>query len=363
MKKSFLFSFGLVAAFALLFVSCDNGDDECVSCTVSATATEGGSVAIENYSGNTAVLLAGNTVKFIATPNEGYQFVGWYIDGSKTPVSTELTYLFIANKDVAYIAKFEKTFSVSVCSGGNGNVSFGNSSERSQYIKPGEKVTVVATPANNDYVKYEFIGWFVDNSETAVSTEAIYTFTVEKNISLIAKFKTILEAVDLGLPSGIKWANYNVGATSLEESGCRYAWGETEEKEDYSWETYKWCNGSGDTMTKYCTESSYGAVDNKTVLDPEDDVAHVKWGGDWRMPTYDEQRELYFYCDWQSTSYKHITGFRVTGPNGNSIFLSVGPYWSSSNYCGRAFGLVFIVNLYMDYYPRYDGYYVRPVCE
>ena len=87
------------------------------------------------------------------------------------------------------------------------------------------------------------------------------------------------EYVDLGLPSGTKWATCNVGASSPEDYGEYYAWGETETKSTYDWRTYKWCKGSNDTMTKYCTSSSSGTVDNKTVLDPEDDVAHVKWGG------------------------------------------------------------------------------------
>ena len=81
--------------------------------------------------------------------------------------------------------------------------------------------------------------------------------------------------VDLGLPSGVKWATCNVGAISPEDYGGYYAWGETEEKENYSWSTYKWCNGSENTLTKYCVSSDYGTLDNKTVLDAEDDVAHV----------------------------------------------------------------------------------------
>ena len=153
------------------------------------------------------------------------------------------------------------------------------------------------------------------------------------------------EAVDLGL--SVKWATFNVGATKPEEYGGYYAWGETEEKEDYSLDTYKWCKGSEDTMTKYCTDSSYGTVDNKTVLDPEDDVAHVKWGGDWRMPTDEEQDELHNNCTWEWTVLNGVNGYKVTGPNGNNIFLPAagyrdgtdvndrgcyGSYWSDSLY-------------------------------
>ena len=152
-----------------------------------------------------------------------------------------------------------------------------------------------------------------------------------------------VEAVDLGL--SVKWAPYNVGATAPEEYGGYYAWGETEEKSDYTWATYKWCSGSEKTMTKYCTESSYGTVDNKTTLELEDDVAHVTWGNLWRMPTKEELDELYNECTWLWTTVNSINGYKVIGPNGNSIFLPVagnfndnkndtrgvwGTYWTSS---------------------------------
>ena len=107
--------------------------------------------------------------------------------------------------------------------------------------------------------------------------------------------------VDLGLPSGTLWADRNVGADSPEAYGDYFAWGETTPKSTYNWSTYKWCNGDRYTMTKYCTSSSYGTVDNKTVLDPEDDVAHVKWGGIWRMPTKAEMLELQDRCTCRTT--------------------------------------------------------------
>ena len=100
---------------------------------------------------------------------------------------------------------------------------------------------------------------------------------------------TVGKAIDLGL--SVKWASCNVGATAPEGYGDYYAWGETDTKSDYSWSTYIWCNGSGRTLTKYCTDSSYGNVDNKITLDSDDDVAHVEWGGSWRMPTLDEIKE------------------------------------------------------------------------
>ena len=189
------------------------------------------------------------------------------------------------------------------------------------------------------------------------------------------------EYVDLGL--SVKWATCNVGATKPEEYGGYYAWGETEEKEDYRWSTYKWCNGSETTMTKYCTNSSYGTVDNKTTLDLEDDVAHAKWGGSWRMPTLDELKELMNNCTWQWATQNGVNGYKVTSKtNGNSIFLPAagdrygtnlydsgrdGSYWSSSlheSYSNSAYSLSFFRGRYgcYDRY-RYNGFTVRPVSE
>ena len=190
------------------------------------------------------------------------------------------------------------------------------------------------------------------------------------------------EYVDLGLPSGIKWATCNVGATKPEEFGGYYAWGETEEKSNYDWSTYKWCSGSDDNMTKYCTDSDYGTVDNKTILDPEDDVAHVKWGGTWRMPTFDEQKELLNKCTWTWTTLNGVNGYKVIGPNGNSIFLpaagyrfganlndsgSLALFWSSSLSSLYSYGAccLYFNSGFHDwgYDGRYYGHSVRPVSE
>ncbi|MBO7316697.1 MAG: hypothetical protein J6U44_06010 [Paludibacteraceae bacterium] len=189
------------------------------------------------------------------------------------------------------------------------------------------------------------------------------------------------EWVDLGLPSGLRWATCNVGATKPEEYGNYYAWGETSPKTTYSWSTYKWCNGSGDTMTKYCTDSDYGTVDNKTVLDKEDDAAFVNMGGSWRMPTRSEQDELRTECTWTWTTLNDVNGWNVEGPNGNSIFLpaagyrnnsglssvgSDGHYWSSSlgtSYSYSAYDLYFYSGgVHWDYGSRSYGRSVRGVC-
>mgnify|MGYP005756212283 CR=1 FL=1 len=158
-----------------------------------------------------------------------------------------------------------------------------------------------------------------------------------------------VQAVDLGLPSGLKWASCNVGATTPEDYGNYYAWGETAPKEDYLWATYKYANGNYNKLTKYCNDASYGNngfTDNKTVLEPEDDAAMVNWGEEWRMPTHAEWAELREQCTWTWTTQNGVNGYQVLSKtNSNSIFLpaagyrsgtylsnvgSFGFYWSSS---------------------------------
>jgi formylglycine-generating enzyme required for sulfatase activity len=168
------------------------------------------------------------------------------------------------------------------------------------------------------------------------------------------------EYVDLGLPSGTLWATCNVGANVPEDYGDYFAWGETEPKNYYNFSTYKWCNGSVKTMTKYCIQTDYGNngfTDGKTELDPEDDAAYVNWGPEWRMPTVDQQQELVDNCTWTWTTQNGVKGGLVVGPNGNFLFLPAarcytggslwnsvaGDYWSrtlTSDYSCSAHELV-----------------------
>lgn len=132
------------------------------------------------------------------------------------------------------------------------------------------------------------------------------------------------ECVDLGL--SVKWATCNVGADSPEDYGDYFAWGETTTKSDYDWDTYKWCKGTYDTMTKYCTVRDYGKWDGKEVLTTSDDAATVKWGSKWRMPTKEELEELEEKCTFTLSTPNGVSGCKVTGPNGNSIFLPFAGY-------------------------------------
>ncbi|MBQ9363957.1 MAG: DUF1566 domain-containing protein [Bacteroidaceae bacterium] len=166
------------------------------------------------------------------------------------------------------------------------------------------------------------------------------------------------EAVDLGL--SVKWATMNIGANVPEDFGGYFAWGETTAKNTYNWSTYKWYDSSNHVFTKYNDSSytSYGRVDHKTTLDTCDDAACVNWGGTWRMPTYDELYELGTKCTCLWTTQNGVNGWKMTGPNGNSIFLpAAGGYRTdgSNNYEGGSYGYYWSSSLYK-YNPNHAQY-------
>lgn len=204
-----------------------------------------------------------------------------------------------------------------------------------------------------------------------------------KEEELPSRTPTGLQAVDLGLPSGIKWANMNVGAYSPEECGAYFAWGEIAPKSHYGWSNYKWCEGTPSSISKYCTYPETGIVDNKISLDLNDDIAHVKWGGKWRMPTRTEIEELCENCTWKWIMLRGVKGFEVVSRvNGNFIFLpaagyygengiceaaSQGCYWSSTLLTTNpsyAYNLGYDLILAKHYVSSRDcGFPIRPVCE
>lgn len=164
------------------------------------------------------------------------------------------------------------------------------------------------------------------------------------------------EYVDLGLPSGTLWATCNIGAERPEECGDYFAWGETNGynsgKLSYNWANYKWYDREKSSaivncMTKYCTNYNLGSLDNKSILDPEDDAATVYWGINWCMPTKEQIRELRnpLYTKIQTSTLNGANGCLITSlKNGKSIFIpyagerfggltnkdAVGCYWSRS---------------------------------
>ena len=175
------------------------------------------------------------------------------------------------------------------------------------------------------------------------------------------------EYVDLGLPSGLKWATCNVGAETPEAYGNYYAWGETETKSEYT---------AGNSVT-------YGEQMSDISGNAQYDAATANWGGSWRMPTKEEMQELEDHCEWEWTQVNGVNGAKVIGPNGSCIFLPAagyrggsslinaghyGYYWSSTpndgSYDFTAYDLNFSGGSeYVSYDNRYDGQTVRPITE
>ena len=175
------------------------------------------------------------------------------------------------------------------------------------------------------------------------------------------------EYVDLGLPSGLKWATCNVGANKPEDYGNYYAWGETSTKSSYT----------SDNSKTY-DEQMYDIKGNSQY-----DAARANWGGTWRLPTKAELEELNNKCTWNWTTQNGVKGYKVTGPNGNSIFLPAASYrYGSSLYYAGEYGYfwsstpdesssIFAYFLYFNsskhyvgsLHTRSDGRSVRPVSE
>ena len=226
-----------------------------------------------------------------------------------------------------------------------------------------------------------FVTINVSNGSTATGN----VMFSNRNGSAILEIKRIVvpngkengyEYVDLGL--SVKWATKNVGASSEKDNGKFYAWGElTERPDSYKQSQYKfYSNGK---FTKYVSKSYDGTPDYKTTLDLSDDIAHVKWGGKWRMPTKEEFEELGDKC----TITEENNGYRFTGPNGNSIFMpwveykhkGESSYGFQQNTCGYwsssldQYDNANAIYLRLDYYwatwenARYFGMLIRPVCS
>ena len=200
--------------------------------------------------------------------------------------------------------------------------------------------------------------------------------------------------VDLGLPSGTLWATCNIGADNPEDYGLYFAWGETtgytqdtSDGRSFDWASYKWCNGSQYTLTKYCYRGDYGYngfMDKLTELLPEDDAAYVNWGSGWRMPSKAQFEELinssYTTTTW--TNQNGVYGRKITSnSNGNCLFLpaagyridaslnnagSYGYYWSrtlNTGYPSYAYYLDFLSDIIYTNGSGYrvNGLSVRPV--
>ena len=235
-----------------------------------------------------------------------------------------------------------------------------------------------------------------DLPEVVIETESFKGAGLDLPVPLFASSRH--EYVDLGL--SVKWATCNVGADKPEDYGDYYAWGELEPKENFSWANYRFRTRGNDEVhvrfNKYTSmyytamldaDHRYYIADDKTRLDPEDDVAHVKWGGNWRLPTDEEMNELVDSCTWTWTTMNSVNGCLVTsnrsGYTDRSIFLPAagtyafepnnrsvgiwGHYWSSSVNRDKTSHSASVLCFSSSYYAvkidfRNHGQSIRPVC-
>lgn len=186
------------------------------------------------------------------------------------------------------------------------------------------------------YVPVESVEAYKSASGWKNYADAIVAYDFENNEVVDTELPTSgyengYEWVDLGL--SVKWASCNVGATSPEEYGDYFAWGETSPKAEYTWDN----------------SLTYDVPMSDISGDPQYDAATANWGGSWRMPTYDEQEELLYDCTWTWISLNGVNGMEVTGPNGNRIFLPAAGFccesWSSD---ARSTGIYWISTPYED---------------
>ena len=238
--------------------------------------------------------------------------------------------------------------------------------------------------AENGKNKEENDGETVLNGKLQAENEKQHSVNDETCIDTAPNLINGHEYVDLGLPSGLKWATCNVGASTPEDYGDYYAWGEVETKNDYSEKTYAHCKKSSVLGSFLNGDYKYDFL-GTDICTTEYDVANKKFGGTWRLPTKQDFDELLDEnnCEWKWITHNGINGYEVKSKkNGNNIFLpaagwyndvshnsleTCGFYWSSmpnKNETDSAYGLGFHKNGFGSYrYYRYYGFCIRPVCE
>ena len=171
-----------------------------------------------------------------------------------------------------------------------------------------------------------------------------YTANAQEAIQTLCPDGNHPHMIDLGLPSGTKWACCNVDASQPEDYGGYYAWGETEEKEIYSWNTYIHCDGSSSTCHNLGSD----------IAGTKYDVAHVKWGGDWVMPSETQEYELKVNCTYTWTIENGVKGGKFTSKeNGASIFLPAAGYRNGSRFSSIGGGGIYMSSTQ---HPSYSNY-------
>lgn len=320
--------------------------------TISVTVTPTGSGTV--IGGGTYA--KGTTIELNAIPNAGYKFSKWSNGSTDNPLTISVS----GNQN--YTAQFVESSSELL-----GDVvpdGVINQQDLNALVNAYASGTMVTKATDID----------TDNQLTIADITKLISMLPQQGGDDNANTYNGHEYVDLGLPSGALWATCNVGASAPEETGSLFAWGETEPKETYTWETYKFTNGSKPTssnasITKYGVTGCYGVVDNKVTLDAADDVAVDSWGGEWHMPTNEDFQDLIDNTTQQWTKLNNVKGYLFTGTNGNTMFIPEGNNgcWSSSLRASGGHGTnadqldYNTTNIGVSGGLRYKGYPVRPI--
>lgn len=255
-----------------------------------------------------------------------------------------------------------------------------------------ETTMIVVSASTGEFVYYDKSDPDKKRKKMEMVAKPISIDDLKQGLTKIAgKDGTTYDAIDLGLPGGVLWCTCNLTAQSPEQSGCFYAWGETETKEDFYLENYKWYDTISLELTKYINTD-----DNQSItLEREDDAANVIMGGDWRIPTSDELQSLCNNCFAVWSKLGDTVGLlftsKKTGYEGNAIFIplsglkenyyeeldpekkKIGIYWTASLSKNDNFGAYYLqldymsdLDLLQTYYnnstsKRYTGACIRPV--
>ncbi len=379
------------------------------------TVTAGGSVAIESLSIDPApISIAVDEEKIltaVVSPSNAKAEVVWKIDNEKIAAVGSINEKqakvqgLSAGKATVTATAGGKTATCEVTvTGGSGNVpvqsitldkttlklEVGQSAQLTATVLPenahDKSIIWTTTDPYNAYVNGGLVtGYGVCEATITATSVSNPQVTATCKVSIVAAgsgggSETGIEAVDLGLPSGLKWGSMNVGASKPEDYGNHYAWGETETKTKYTTSNYKFGPVKYSEITLYSKYETKLGGDKKTVLEAEDDAASANLGNGWRMATFAEWKELRESCTWTWTQRNGINGMLVTGPNGKSIFLpasgvfqsslgkkgTYGSYWTST--LASAEGMANAVDFYSGgndkaLIDRSTGLSVRPVKE
>ncbi|MBR0174385.1 MAG: Ig-like domain-containing protein [Bacteroidales bacterium] len=377
------------------------------------TVTAGGSVAIESLSIDPApISIAVDEEKIltaVVSPSNAKAEVVWKIDNEKIAAVGSINEKqakvqgLSAGKATVTATAGGKTATCEVTvTGGSGNVpvqsitldkttlklEVGQSAQLTATVLPenahDKSIIWTTTDPYNAYVNGgKVTGYGVCEATITATSVSNPQVTATCKVSIVAAgsgggSETGIEAVDLGLSSGLKWGSMNVGASKPEDYGNYYAWGETETKTKYTTSNYKFGPVKYSEITLYSKYETKLGGDKKTVLEAEDDAASANLGNGWRMATFAEWKELRESCTWTWTQRNGINGMLVTGPNGKSIFLpasgvfqsslgkkgTYGSYWTST--LASAEGMANAVDFYSGgndkaLIDRSTGLSVRPV--